>query len=176
MNRPLRIILVALAFPALLLSCKAKEEEPQRLQPPKAAAPAEAAKPAQPLEMTARVEPTAPAVQRNPFMSYIILMKGREEAKKIKGPLECCELNLFRLLAVVESKDSAFALVQTPDNKRYVVRVGDMMGAREGKIVKISARSVTVRELTRDEEGKVVSTMDIDIVIPEKEAGAGAPR
>lgn len=166
MRKPFKILIVALFLPLLLLSCKGKEE-PEPLKPLKPAKPAEAPLPAPTADVTAGIEPTAP--QRNPFLSYILLMKGRETVQKIKGPLECCELGLFKLIAVVESHDSAFALVQTPDNKRYVVRLGDLIGAREGKIVKIAKRSLTVREVTRDENGQIASTMDVELKIPEKE-------
>lgn len=108
---------------------------------------------------------------RNPFQSHIMLMKPSENApQKIKGPLECCEVAMFRLMAAVTGvKDSdAFALIQAPDSKRYVVRRGDVMGAREGKVVRITSNSLVVREQVRDQDGKVETTEDIEIKLLEK--------
>jgi Tfp pilus assembly protein PilP len=58
--------------------------------------------------------------------------------------------------------------VQAPDGKRYVVRRGDSMGARDGRIIKINSKSIMVREHTRDEDGSIKSTEDIELRLLEK--------
>ena len=80
--------------------------------------------------------------------------------------MECCELNLFRLVAVVLSPESSYALVESPDKKRYIVRRGDLIGAMAGKITRINAKSITVREYDRDVTGKVISTNDEELRLP----------
>ncbi len=108
---------------------------------------------------------------RNPFLSYIIVRKGREKVKRIKGPLECCSLDLFRVMAVVLSGDSTYALVHAPDGKRYIVRRGDLMGQRGGRIIKIDTSGLKVREYTRDDDGRVISFNDRPLKILTKEEG-----
>lgn len=168
MVKRFRILFAIALVPLLLISCK-KEEQPQPV-PVKKAQPARPAQAPQTIDITAPAEPSIGLKQRNPFLSYLVLLKGVEGAKKIKGPLECCELNQFKLVAVVVSSERSSALVQAPDSKRYIVKVGDIMGARDGRIVKIEDRSITVREYARDDAGKVTSSADIEIRLPEKES------
>lgn len=171
MIRELKILLVAMAIPLLLVSCK--KEEPAVPPPVKKAQSAPAQAPMAAAEAVPKPAPVEPGIEgkhRNPFLSYIVLMKGVEGARKIKGPLECCELALFRLVAVVAGIDNPAALVQAPDGRRYVVKRNDIIGAREGRIVKIGDRSVTVREFARDEFGKVTTSADVELRLPEKES------
>lgn len=170
MSRRLVTALLAASLSLSLFACK--KEEPPPEQPVKRAEPAKQAAaqaaPAQ-LDASAKIEPsvTDASRHRNPFQSHVILLRGiGDGAKKIKGPLECCELTLFRVHAVVAAKDGAFALVQAPDGKRYVVRKGDVIGTKEGKVIKIDGRAITVREFTKDQDGKVLSAEDTEVKIP----------
>ncbi len=172
MARTFKITALAVLVPLVFLSCKKQEQ--QAPPPPVKKAPAAQSAPAVPAggaDTAASVDSTIDARHRNPFQSHILLMKGLEGPKKTKGPIECCDLTLFRLVAVVASPESSFALVQAPDGKRYVVKKGDLIGSREGRISSIEQRSITVREYNKDENGKVVSSEDIEIKIPtEKES------
>lgn len=168
--RTFTVIIALLLAPVFFTSCD-KAEEPQ--QPPvKKPAAAVQKKAADSVDMTASLAGSAEGASlRNPFQSHIILMKAAPGAPaKIKGPLECCETNVFKLVAAaVGVRDSkGFALIQAPDGKRYVVRLGDAMGARDGKVIKINSKSITVREHTRDEDGSIKSTEDIELRILEK--------
>ncbi len=157
------LILAILLFP--LISCGKKEET--RETPP-----VKKAKPVQPspasaggISAAAAIASTIEARERNPFQSYIILMRATEGARKMKGPLECCDLGLFKLQAVVESPDNAFALVQAPDGKRYIVRGGDVIGLMGGRVTRIGSKSITVREVNK-QDGKVISTTDTELKLP----------
>lgn len=169
MSRRLLIALLATVLSLSLAACK--KEEPQPEQPVKKAQPAKPAAIAATagIDTSAKIEPSVvdASRHRNPFQSHILLMRGSGEGpRKIKGPLECCELTLFRVHAIVAAKNGAFALVQAPDGKRYVVRKGDVIGTKEGKVMKIDGKAITVREFTRDQDGKVLSTDDTEIRIP----------
>ncbi|MCC6502135.1 MAG: pilus assembly protein PilP [Deltaproteobacteria bacterium] len=164
-----RILTAIIAF-ALLISCN-KAEEPA--QPPvKKAAKAAQQAPAGTIDMNAGTAGSIEdARRRNPFQSHIVLMKGAPAgSKKVKGPLECCEISTFKILAaVVGVNDSeGFALVQAPDAKRYVVRRGDVMGVNEGKVITINAKGIVVREHLKDEDGKIKSTEDIELKLLER--------
>ncbi|MBE7415713.1 MAG: pilus assembly protein PilP [Deltaproteobacteria bacterium] len=160
---------LALFLPLLAASCSKTEE----------AAVEKAAKPAAKKETVKAAETDAKAAGavsggttdlRNPFQSHLIASRGIDGPVRIKGPLECCELNSFKLMAVVVgSADSeGYALIQAPDSKRYVIRRGDTLGTREGKVVKFTSNAVVVREVSRDAEGKVRSSEDVDLRLPEK--------
>ncbi len=157
------LILAILLFP--LISCS-KKEEVKGMAPVKKAKPVQPANaPAEAISMAAPVESTAEVKQRNPFQSYIVLMRATEGSKKLKGPLECCELSLFKVQAIVVGPDNSFALVQAPDGKRYIVRRGDVLGAMGGKIIRIDAKSITVREINM-QDGKVISSNDTELKLP----------
>ncbi|HLC17776.1 MAG TPA: pilus assembly protein PilP [Thermodesulfobacteriota bacterium] len=165
-KRLLNTTLVIL-MPLVLLSCGGPE--PEESEPLKRAQPPEAA-----VEDTGVEQQAAPArtfgapLDRNPFLSHIMLQKGTKEETKARGPLECCELGLFRLLAVAVSPDNSYALIQAPDSKRYIVRRGDVLGPRGGKIIRVDTKGIAVREYTRDARGKVLSSNDTEINLPVK--------
>ncbi len=165
-------ILTAIIALTLLVSCN-KAEEPQQPPVKKAAKAAKQAASTEAVEMTAGISGSVDGAQlmRNPFQSHIILAKAAPgSTNKVKGPLECCEVSMFKVLAaVVGVTDSeGFALIQAPDGKRYVVRRGDIMGAREGRVTKINDKGLVIRELSRDEDGKVKSTEDIELKLEKK--------
>ncbi len=156
-----------------MLSCKKeapKEAEPEKR--PEAAAPAPAAKPAaEPVQEAKPKEEEEPGLKRNPFLSHIVLEAGVKKEQKVKGPLECCEAGSFKVIAVVTGLEKSSALVLAPDMKRYIVREGDVLGAREGRIVKIDARGITVREKIFDEDGKTASISDVELRMPTDKSG-----
>ncbi len=154
------LALAALLFP--LISCS-KKEEVQVVPVKKVAAPPSKVTPPA-INIAAPVESTVEVKQRNPFQSYILLMRA-EGSKKVKGPLECCELGLFKLQAVVIGQDGSFALVLAPDGKRYIVRRGDVIGAMGGRIIRIEPKSIIVREVNT-QDGKVISSNDTELRLP----------
>ncbi|MEK6758397.1 MAG: pilus assembly protein PilP [Deltaproteobacteria bacterium] len=172
-----KMMIAALCLPLLLVSCG--KEEATQAQAPKQAAHAGKAQAAagQGIETAAALHVTAEHPARNPFQSHIVLMKGAEAAVKkvVKGPLECCELSLFRLMAVVSSSENSFALVLSPDSKRYVIRRGDKIGSNEGKVIKIGNNKVTVREPNKDEKGNILSTTDTEMTLPTEKANERVP-
>ncbi len=169
MTRGLIKLLLVITLPLLLVACGSDETEtfvPKRAHPRIAEK-----KPDETLPRMEHKKISMERPRRNPFLSYIIVRKGREKAKRIKGPLECCELDLFRVMAVVLSGDSSYALVQSPDGKRYIVRRGDLMGQKSGRIIKIDSTGIKVREYIRDDDGRVVSFKDRPLKILTREEG-----
>ena len=103
--------------------------------------------------------------RRNPFVSYYAT-QVKKGPVRIKGPLECCELGAFKLMAVVSGVGASRALVQAPDGKRYIVKRGDLMGLKSGKVFSITKGGLKIREPVLDEEGKVVSSTDYELTLP----------
>lgn len=167
MVKRLHIFFLIALLPFLLISCGSKEEETVvQVKRPKPAAAPVAGQAEQQVELH---ELTPASKERNPFVSHIMLLRGARTAKKIKGPLECCDVDQFKLLAVAVAPTNSSALLQAPDGKRYIVRSGDVLGSREGRIVRIKPGSLTVREHMLDEAGKVVSTADVELALPVRE-------
>jgi len=167
---PRDFVMLSACLPLLLISCSPEPEQLppiKRAKPPKPAAEAPEQAPAPVQEASEDGRPT-----RNPFLSYVVLLGNTGKPKKVRGPLECCEINLFKLVAVVKGKDDAYALVQAPDSKRYIVKRGTVIGLRDGRVTRIDTGSITVRERTRDASGKVVSMVDEKISLPVKKGTA----
>lgn len=166
-----RTLFIALAMflPLLAASCnKADESAEERVARP---AVKKAVKTADPVVQPADIN-TGETPDRNPFQSYLIVSRGVDGPVKIKGPLECCELNSFKIVAIVvgAADSEGYALIQAPDSKRYVIRKGDVLGTREGRVVRFTSRAVVVREVTKDDEGKVRSSENIELRLPEKQS------
>ncbi|VAV82633.1 hypothetical protein MNBD_DELTA01-1670 [hydrothermal vent metagenome] len=98
------------------------------------------------------------ALKRNPFKSYLAETEV-EGVKRVRTPLECCDLRSFRILAIISGIEDARVLVLSPDGKRHEVRRGNLIGAREGRVYAITAKGLIVDELVKDElTGKKVRT------------------
>ncbi|GMR04178.1 MAG: hypothetical protein BMS9Abin23_0067 [Thermodesulfobacteriota bacterium] len=167
----IKSLIILIILPLFLVACGSKEPEwkPKRAPRPSAASPDKAQETN--ADTGAGKKITDSKISRNPFLSYLLLTKERRKVAKIRGPLECCDLNLFNVVAVVVSEDNAFVLIQAPDNKRYIVRRGDLIGNRGGRIIKIDPEGITVREYVRDDKGKVLSSKDAKLKLPSKEEG-----
>jgi len=162
--------LFVLILPFFVMACGSNDSEkfvPKRAHP--RVAPAQAQPDALSYVEHPKISRERP--NRNPFLSYIIVRRGKEKTTRIKGPLECCSLNLFRVIAVVLSGDSSYALVNAPNGKRYIVRRGDLMGQMGGRIIKIDSNGLKVREYERDEDGRVIAFKDRPLTILTKEEG-----
>ncbi|MCR4286822.1 MAG: pilus assembly protein PilP [Deltaproteobacteria bacterium] len=167
----LKYIILAALVPLFMFSCK--KEEPKEAEPekkPAATSPAAAAKPAAEPVQEAKEE-DEPGLRRNPFLSHIVLEAGVRKEKKVKGPLECCEAGSFKVIAVVTGLEKSSALVLAPDMKRYIVREGDILGVREGRIVKIDGKGITIREKMLDEDGKAATINDVELRMPSDKSG-----
>lgn len=122
-------------------------------------------------------EKMSEAPLKNPFQSYVLIKRGEiDSSVVIKGPLECCEIATFKVVAALVSGDNPYALVSAADNKRYIVRIGDRIGLNSGKIVSINTGGLTVREQLKDIDGNIVKVNDVKLNVLEGSEQAGAPK
>lgn len=160
------LTLIALSLVPAITSCGKKDAADTGTKAP---AKKQAAVQAQaPIDISAPIATTIDVKFRNPFQSHLVISKGLETGTKARGPLECCDLSTFQLLAVVVGDNDGYGLLRAQDGKRYIVRRGDSIGSNEGRVIKLTSRSILVREVQRDDEGKVKSTDDIPLLLPEK--------
>ena len=169
----LAIFALVIIVPLILVSCggdeaansdvraTAKMPRPKRVVEKKAVK-----KKATARSVNANGKPVVREALRNPFQSYIIPAGAIGEEERVRGPLECCEIGLFRLMAVISGVDNPRALIMAPDGKKYITKKGDLIGLKAGKIVKIAKSKVIVEEKFKDSsEGKVVREF-VEIRLP----------
>jgi Tfp pilus assembly protein PilP len=86
-----------------------------------------------------RRDPFTPLVQEKTEVSEAVMVSRPEE---VKGPLEKYEMSQFRLIAVVVIKGVPNAMVATPDGNSYRVKVGDYVGMKGGRVIKIETKAL----------------------------------
>lgn len=165
------VAFILVAF--FLTSCGGEEPQAPEIQIKKEDAPPLTLEPVIKEEKEEKEEaPELTAVERksmrNPFQTFIV-KKAPVGPTRIKGPLECCDITLFKVLAVVSGIDNPRALVLAPDGKKYSVKAGDRIGIKEGKIIAIEGRGIIVKELRRV-DGKV-TTEDVELSLPGDDVG-----
>ena len=67
-----------------------------------------------------------------------------------KGPLEAFPLENLKMVGSLSQKKEYFALIKTPDNNLYRVKMGDFMGQNFGRVIEISESAVKLKELIQD--------------------------
>lgn len=167
MKSRLKITALAALLPVLLISCEDKPQEQSQVIKKTKAPQALKAEPG--AEGAGKGEKQAEEKKkRNPFSNEaaVTVAKTKEQVKVKKGPLECCEVVSFKLVAVVNTPNNAFGLIESPDKKRYIVRVGDAFGNKDGNVVKINLRSITIREKAPEEPDKPPTTQDVELRLP----------
>lgn len=127
---------------------------------------------------TATVAETAPQVyaynaagRRDPFAPII----SKEEKKAKTGdrpPLERYGLSEFKLTGIIWQGFGYNALVEGPDGKGYVVRVGTIMGQNRGVVKKITQEKMVIEEKFKNFSG---GTERKEIVIELRKKQEGMP-
>lgn len=99
---------------------------------------------------------------RNPFQSYI---RGAEEDDL--GPLECCDITQFRVLAVIVGMQGGNkAKIVVPGGQKYTIQVGTKIGNRKGKVYKIASGTVFIKEKHKNVLGEE-ETVRVEITLPQ---------
>jgi len=103
---------------------------------------------------------------RDPFESYLkrVATRGKrlleEQQSKLanrkRDPLEVFDLSTLSLVGIFKMGEHEVAMVQDSQGKGYTVHVGDYMGKKNGKIVKIDGSTVYLLEKGVDIEGNIV--------------------
>lgn len=68
------------------------------------------------------------------------------------GPLEFHDTRALLPRGFVEGNGRWFAVVETPDHLAYSVRVGDYLGRDHGKVTRIAASGISLREILLDDD------------------------
>ncbi len=77
----------------------------------------------------------------------------RPNAGRRQEHLERFALDSLRLMGTIEQRETRWALIAEPGGEIHRVQIGNHIGQNHGRIVGISADTVTVRELVPDAAG-----------------------
>ncbi len=88
---------------------------------------------------------------RDPFQVPAILQAKKAQPRT---ELETFQIKDLKLNGVITGPKKVRAMVTAPNNKTYFVKVGDLLGAREGRVSKINPDSIQIMEYEVDERGK----------------------
>lgn len=69
-----------------------------------------------------------------------------------REPLEAYPLEALKMVGILKQK-GYFALVKTPDNNLFQVKLGNYLGQNFGRITDISDTSIKLREIVQDSNG-----------------------
>ncbi len=81
-----------------------------------------------------------------------------------KEPLEAYALESLRMVGTLQQSKANYALVKSPDNNLFRVKIGNYLGQNFGLITEISESTVKLKEIVQDSGGEWaerVSTMTL---------------
>jgi type IV pilus assembly protein PilP len=115
-----------------------------------------------------------PETVRDPFRPFI----KREEPIRPKGviesPLLQYELSQLKLVAIIVGGNEDRAMVEDSEGKGYIIRVGDYIGNRFGRVKQIRRDAVIIEEVYKDIVGRI-RTKEIILYLHPQEKGEKKP-
>lgn len=110
---------------------------------------------------------------KDPFKPFVVEVKpitplfGRGGGPGIL-PIQSYDVRQFTVQGIIAGLKKNSALVVDPTGKAYVVNAGMEIGKNGGRIEKITSNSIEVKEVFRDENGKIKSRI-IKLTLPRKQ-------
>jgi len=93
--------------------------------------------------------------KRNPFQSYFEEIRPDEPSRR-RSKLERLELDQLKLVAVMIGTATPRAMVEDPDGRGHMVKIGTLIGRNGGQIERIGARHLVIHEEVRTPSGRFV--------------------
>jgi type IV pilus assembly protein PilP len=109
-----------------------------------------------------------PSGRRDPFRSLIVT--GGKRNVDLLPPLQRREASELKFVAVVWGELGTYGMLEMPDGKGYVVRIGTRVGPNRGVVKRITAKDLTVVERYADFFGET-RTRDIVLDLRTREEG-----
>ena len=102
-----------------------------------------------------------PKGRRDPFIPLVQISKteigGSSNIPRILGTLESYDIPDFKIKAIIEKgKGNYSGLVIAPDNKTFIIKVGTVMGLKNGKVTEMSKDKAVVVEYIKDFKGELI--------------------
>jgi len=101
-----------------------------------------------------------PVGKVDPFVPFINLqaLSVRKKKPKSNSPLANLEVTQLRLVGILwdpKDPERARAMVELPDGKGFILKLGMIIGRNDGKVIKITPDSVLIEEEMEDIFGKI---------------------
>ena len=155
-NSVLRILMLALLFGTGAWGCSQSGQTPSTPTP---IASRQTQKPiSQGTPTVTEEKPEAaysynPLGRRDPF-APIVVKEEKQEKLGERPPLERYNFSDFKLTAIIWGGFGYNAMVEAPDGKGYLVRIGTIMGPNKGVVKKITADKMIIEEKYKNFSGE----------------------
>lgn len=108
--------------------------------------------------------------KRDPFRSYLADVQDLDQAltTRIIEDTERFELDQYRLTGLITATAQPKALVEDPQGKGHVLRLGSRLGKNGGRVTKITNEAIIITEEYRDPTGARIR-VPITIKLPRPE-------
>lgn len=109
--------------------------------------------------------------KRDPFHSYLSDLKQLQSlpsTQRRTEDTERYELSQYRLTALITGTSQPKAMVEDPEQRGHVLRIGSRVGRNSGRVTRITAKGMTIVEDYRDATGKRVQ-VSINVDLPNTE-------
>lgn len=93
-------------------------------------------------------------LKRNPFQTFLYTKKPSVSFKVGEVPLFQYSLSSLKIVGIMEREGTYFAMIQTPDNKSYIITVDSIIGVNRARVVSINDNSINLIENTYNALGQ----------------------
>jgi Tfp pilus assembly protein PilP len=107
-----------------------------------------------------------PTNKIDPFKSFITIRKELEEKGKPKTYLETLDISQLTISAIVIASEGNWALVRDSKGEGHVIKVGTLIGKKNGRVTKIFEKEIIVTESYKNIKGRKV-IKNISMKLPE---------
>ena len=94
-------------------------------------------------------------LKRNPFQTFLYTKKPSISFKVGEIPLLQYSLSSLKIVGIMERRGKYFAMIQTPDNRSYIVTVGSIIGVGRARITSINDNMINLVENTYNALGQM---------------------
>jgi hypothetical protein len=94
-------------------------------------------------------------LKRNPFQTFLYTKKPSVSFKVGEIPLLQYSLSSLKIVGIMERRGKYFAMIQTPDNRSYIVTVGSIIGVGRARIASINDNTINLVENTYNALGQM---------------------
>lgn len=94
-------------------------------------------------------------LKRNPFQTFLYTKKPTTSFKVGEIPLLQYSLSSLKIIGIMERRGKYFAMIQTPDNRSYIITVGSIIGIGRARVVSIKGNRINLVESTYNALGQM---------------------
>ena len=96
-------------------------------------------------------------LKRDPFQTFLYAQKHVTSFKSGELPLLQYGISSLKVVGIMNRRGKYFAMIQTPDNRSYIITVGSLVGVNRARVVSISGSEVNLIERTYNILGQMQS-------------------